>query len=783
MTTVIVVNSRFNPHYPVDIPKNTVNAEAVLIRLDSEWDNLTVRIHWLNVESGVEKVVLLERDQPNTIPWEVLDDLSELRMGLDGMDGGTIVKPTVWLTYGYVVDGVDPESGSDPQPPTPSWEQQMVEQATQASQAAQEAQKAAEDAAESAASAGPYAEQAKKSAEAAKVSQDAAATSAQQANEAAQTAQNAAGSIGDAVKRAEDAAAAAGTAQRAAETAQGAADQSAGAAQTAAGTAAEAAGAALGAAKEAGGYLDSVKADAQEAKDSAAAAGKSQEAAQSAAQEAANARDQANTAATNAQGYATAAGMAKTAAERAATTAGNAQAGAAQSAQEAAESASDAQEAKEAAEAAAATLPTPTKEAAGKAVVVNPDGTGYIFGESGGGKIDDTTLGRDTTWSSRMIVDSLAPAFEVSGPSITCTPVENYPLNVVSQIDSVQDGDGDPSVDNVRLINGWDGATLTHNNTPITLDFGQTVYGGQLDWTTGGLTVDWVKYVADGTEKPSLGQENTKVKRWYFSPTNPTLGNSGARSILCNILKTVTSASADETGCICSGANLISILLPKDSVQDADAVKGWLQANKPEFVYKTSKVETIQLSPTEVLALSGVNTLYTNTGDITVSGRADPNSVIKGLEDKIAEMQGDPLQAQSMLFSRSFAATYTLLPDSIALSIPDILPTWSELLERGEKVLGGVCLMHSGQCYRVVQEVKPIESQPPGADGMLAVYRPIDKEHDGTLIDPIPWVNGMDCFKDKYYSNEGKVYLCKQDMTPCVWAPGTAGVWQWEVVS
>ena len=51
------------------------------------------------------------------------------------------------------------------------------------------------------------------------------------------------------------------------------------------------------------------------------------------------------------------------------------------------------------------------------------------------------------------------------------------------------------------------------------------------------------------------------------------------------------------------------------------------------------------------------------------------------------------------------------------------------------------------------------------------------------MKDPIPWVNGMDCFKDKYYSNEGKVYLCKQDMTPCVWATGTEGVWQWEVVS
>ena len=145
MDTVIVSNGQFYSHYPKNIAKGTVDAETVITRLDSEWHNLTVRIHWLNVASGVEKVVLLERDQPNTIPWEVLTELGELRMGLDGMDGGTILKPTVWLTYGYVVDGVDPEAGSDPQPPTPSWEQQMVEQATAAANAAKAAKETADN--------------------------------------------------------------------------------------------------------------------------------------------------------------------------------------------------------------------------------------------------------------------------------------------------------------------------------------------------------------------------------------------------------------------------------------------------------------------------------------------------------------------------------------------------------------------------------------------------------------------------------------------------------------
>lgn len=138
---------------------------------------------------------------------------------------------------------------------------------------------------------------------------------------------------------------------------------------------------------------------------------------------------------------------------------------------------------------------------------------------------------------------------------------------------------------------------------------------------------------------------------------------------------------------------------------------------------------------------------------------------------------------QAITVLRSMVMTATTLTDAQALSIPDILPTWSELLERGEKIAEGVYLMKDGQCYHVMQEVIPIESQSPSADGMLAVYRPIDKEHAGTLEDPIPWVSGMDCYNGKYYSYEGKAYLCKQDMTPCVWAPGTEGVWQWEVAA
>lgn len=156
---------------------------------------------------------------------------------------------------------------------------------------------------------------------------------------------------------------------------------------------------------------------------------------------------------------------------------------------------------------------------------------------------------------------------------------------------------------------------------------------------------------------------------------------------------------------------------------------------------------------------------------------------------KDAEAIPDPIptpEEQSIIFVRSIAATATNIPDTVARSIPDLLPAWEELLAAGQPIQPGVCLVHNGQTYRQAQSgpVTPQAHQPPGGDGMLAVYRPIDQEHAGTQADPIPWVYGMDCLEGKYYGYDGKIYLAKLDMLPCVWTPGSAGTETvWEVVT
>ena len=132
----------------------------------------------------------------------------------------------------------------------------------------------------------------------------------------------------------------------------------------------------------------------------------------------------------------------------------------------------------------------------------------------------------------------------------------------------------------------------------------------------------------------------------------------------------------------------------------------------------------------------------------------------------------------------SYAATSTAIPDSYALDMSDLFPTWAAVLADGEELPEGRVLNDGGQLYRVVQAVTPQAHQAPHDEGMLAVYRPIDREHAGTADDPIPWVYGMDCHAGKCYRYNGKVYRVAEggDMLPCTWPPDTPGMWQWEEV-
>ena len=66
--------------------------------------------------------------------------------------------------------------------------------------------------------------------------------------------------------------------------------------------------------------------------------------------------------------------------------------------------------------------------------------------------IDDTAITPDKTWSSLRILDTLCPPIKATGNPVVCHPVEGYPLGVTVNFAPIQEGEGDPSPENVRPI-------------------------------------------------------------------------------------------------------------------------------------------------------------------------------------------------------------------------------------------------------------------------------------------------------------------------------------------
>ena len=88
-----------------------------------------------------------------------------------------------------------------------------------------------------------------------------------------------------------------------------------------------------------------------------------------------------------------------------------------------------------------------------------------------GVQLNDNAVNTTEAWSSKKIVDTLCPAFSVSGNPVTCHPVEGYPLSAVVTLKPKQAGSGDPSPENVRPISGWDEVAVTR--------CGKNLFGGE----------------------------------------------------------------------------------------------------------------------------------------------------------------------------------------------------------------------------------------------------------------------------------------------------------------
>ena len=326
---------------------------------------------------------------------------------------------------------------------------------------------------------------------------------------------------------------------------------------------------------------------------------------------------------------------------------------------------------------------------------------------------DDTTVSRKP-WSSKNTVAKCCPSFTESGSVVACNPVEGYPLNVVSHIEPVQSGSGDPSPENVRPITGrgqvkvWRGGKnlisaqkfvangvlgevdgvdkVSRNGEDITCVFNSTGNylncRGQFVWFAPGtytlfifsnanFMVNVNRYrttVLNNANKISGAAVKSNTPH-TFKVTEPfilTIGGSSSgygkytfrlqleagstateyepyrgEEITLDLGQTVYGGNLDwKTGLLTITHENI------ESYAGEDVPDGWISSTGElstgaQVVYPIAEPVTDQLTPQELLGLSGTNTLYSDTGNTDVSGKADPTSVIEKLTNAIIALGGN----------------------------------------------------------------------------------------------------------------------------------------------
>ena len=100
------------------------------------------------------------------------------------------------------------------------------------------------------------------------------------------------------------------------------------------------------------------------------------------------------------------------------------------------------------------------------------------------------------------------------------------------------------------------------------------------------------------------------------------------------------------------------------------------------------------------------------------------------------------------------------LTDNEALSVKDAYPKWESFV--GKTIEIGFVTLYGGNLWRARQTHTALEVYPPSIN-TAALYEVIVESHSGDKDDPIPYTPPMEIFKDKYYTQNGVVYLCTRD--------------------
>ena len=201
---------------------------------------------------------------------------------------------------------------------------------------------------------------------------------------------------------------------------------------------------------------------------------------------------------------------------------------------------------------------------------------------------------------------------------VTANSLDNTEIAATTEIVANQAGSGTPSPTNVRLISGYDELKLylesaydENSEAAVTHTLEDEIYGGEIDWNTGLLTVTYAAFFPTTTDISRYATASNGNPYLQFVLPQRAANN---QDVICSHYRTVTGLVADAAARVTAPVGLYFY----DPRFTSQATAEQLLTNEaPCIVYRLAEPYTIQLSPSTLLSLKGKNVLWANCGTTT----------------------------------------------------------------------------------------------------------------------------------------------------------------------
>lgn len=215
----------------------------------------------------------------------------------------------------------------------------------------------------------------------------------------------------------------------------------------------------------------------------------------------------------------------------------------------------------------------------------------------------------------------------IDSDAMNAYATENAIKSVVVSIPYEQDGDGDPSPENVRTLSGHTEATVTNEaeiTTNYTLDWSDEageVFGGEVDFITGNLSANKYYMLLTGDASENWTIINSGTPNYYYALTLPSgTGSAVAGSNISNIFPTANIANNNTLqGCYTTASG---VRVRWGEEKTLNEWREFLGSNNMQLLYELVTPQVYLVMPTNVKALIGLNKISADISNVTVTYKA-----------------------------------------------------------------------------------------------------------------------------------------------------------------